>query len=540
MNELGEHSKKQKNGHGSMRYRRLRAPQNHGETLQFPPLKEVSDTFAHNLASISNYRNHHLADSTWSKLIDSGRSELVDLACRYTQRYFDVASILPSGVRHDQIVMAGHQPRLFHPGVWYKNFVLSQLGSSLQAVAINLVVDNDICGNNSIHLPEVINGVASYRSLPFDSSGDNIPFELRQIEDEETFRAFPNRVTEAISDIVPHPLVNQLWEHTLRLLTPNRNLGQTISTGRHALELSSGLKTLEIPLSQIAGTISFAQFCHHLVEHASEFAGVYNRSLKEYRALHRIRSRSHPVPELRQETDLVELPLWIWQNHQPARRRLFVRSVSHGYELVDRGGFKTFLENRNFVEQFSELNSHGIAVRPRALLTTMYCRLILSDLFLHGIGGAKYDQLTDAIIESFFGFRPAKFATLTATMKLPSGVEEIRPSDISSTKQRLRELDFHPEFYADNRQPRVIELGKKKNHWVNQVVPKAELRNRHQKIDSCNVELREYVQSEREIQLQKLAVLQTNLRTSQILGSREFSFCLFPSAIIEELKAMAS
>ena len=46
--------------------------------------------------------------------------------------------------------------------------------------------------------------------------------------------------------------------------------------------------------------------------------------------------------------------------------------------------------------------SEGIRLRPRALTTTMYLRLAMGDLFLHGIGGAKYDQLTDRIIEHFF------------------------------------------------------------------------------------------------------------------------------------------
>ena len=49
----------------------------------------------------------------------------------------------------------------------------------------------------------------------------------------------------------------------------------------------------------------------------------------------------------------------------------------------------------------------------------MFARLFLCDLFIHGIGGAKYDQMTDAIIERFFGFAPPDYLTVTATAKLP-------------------------------------------------------------------------------------------------------------------------
>ena len=45
--------------------------------------------------------------------------------------------------------------------------------------------------------------------------------------------------------------------------------------------------------------------------------------------------------------------------------------------------------------RLAELSSRGIKLRTRALTTTLFARLVLSDMFLHGIGGAKYDQVTD-------------------------------------------------------------------------------------------------------------------------------------------------
>ena len=41
------------------------------------------------------------------------------------------------------IFLAGHQPQLFHPGVWFKNFALDRLARRHGAVAVNLVVDSD-------------------------------------------------------------------------------------------------------------------------------------------------------------------------------------------------------------------------------------------------------------------------------------------------------------------------------------------------------------------------------------------------------------
>ena len=41
------------------------------------------------------------------------------------------------------------------------------------------------------------------------------------------------------------------------------------------------------------------------------------------------------------------------------------------------------------------LPSRGIRLRTRALTTTLFARYVLGDLFVHGIGGAKYDELGD-------------------------------------------------------------------------------------------------------------------------------------------------
>ena len=41
------------------------------------------------------------------------------------------------------IFLAGHQPELFHPGVWLKNFALGTLARQHGATAINLLIDSD-------------------------------------------------------------------------------------------------------------------------------------------------------------------------------------------------------------------------------------------------------------------------------------------------------------------------------------------------------------------------------------------------------------
>src|SRR5207248_7394239 len=104
------------------------------------------------------------------------------------------------------------------------------------------------------------------------------------------------------------------------------------------------------------------------------------------------------------------------------------------------------------------LLTSGIKLRPRALITTMYARLVLSDLFIHGIGGAKYDELTDLIIRRFFSIEPPGYITATATFRLPIDRPNVSLDDLRRSVQRLRDLRYRPEsFLSDARIRRVAD-----------------------------------------------------------------------------------
>ena len=77
----------------------------------------------------------------------------------------------------------------------------------------------------------------------------------------------------------------------------------------------------------------------------------------------------------------------------------------------------------------------------------MFSRFLLGDLFIHGIGGAKYDELGDEIARRFFGIEPPGFLTLSLTLWLgcrPS--HRPRPNWLLSDR-RLRDLTYNPDRY---------------------------------------------------------------------------------------------
>ena len=123
----------------ALEYRRLRVPAEQGATLIDPPLSSVGELVRANEALRAN-QNYDFQGKSLHVLAEEARRQLLEKAVKYSSAYRNVSVAAP---RHERIFLAGHQPELFHPGVWFKNFTLSRLAERHQAVAVNLLIDND-------------------------------------------------------------------------------------------------------------------------------------------------------------------------------------------------------------------------------------------------------------------------------------------------------------------------------------------------------------------------------------------------------------
>ena len=520
----------------TIEYRRLRAPGEDQQTLIDPPIDQAS-RLVHDNREASVRQSLSIQGKSMSDLQEQGRTELLQRAKDYTSAYRNVDLKTDPDAA---IIMSGHQPTLFHPGVWFKNFVLSRLGQQQSAIPVNLVVDNDLAGVASIRVPQVGAGIVSVHDVPLDQPGNNIPFECRSIVDLPFFQSFEQRATGAISSVVDFPLVQRLWPLVgRRLADGEHNLGLAIAQGRHMMEEQAGLNTLELPISRVAETRTFAELVLEIFQRIEEFHDAYNGCLFQYRAVHRIRSTAHPVPPLQKTEDWLETPFWIWEADHPVRRPLYLRKRGDTFQLTDQAKWQTNLDARHFIDQFCQLGQQGIALRPRALITTLFSRLILSDVFLHGIGGSKYDQLTDAIVSRFFLYQMPSYMTLTATATLPCLENKVVPADLRRLNVLARELRFHPEEHVDQTEPTVQELVQRKQHWLNPSIPRGQRGERHRQIEYCNQQLRQYARpSEPEITAERQQ-LTAQVERNQILRSREYSFCLFPESLLDDLAKLA-
>jgi hypothetical protein len=517
-----------------LRYRRLRAPAEDQTALIEPPLAEIPALVARNQELAKNW--DHLSGVPFAELQRRGREGMM----------WWIEG--PGSKSDNPFIATGHQPTLYHPGVWLKNFLLAEVSQRVSGQAINLIVDNDVIRSPSIRVPTGTADVPRTQDIPFDISTEEMPWEERAILDRSLFDTFAARVLAAhsplriASNTPAEPLlIEHLWQHSHRLVNESQmSLSDLLSCARLAVEEAHGLKSSLFPIGELCLDAAWYEFLSIILERTAEFHSVYNTALAQYRTINHIRSRQHPVPDLLREGDWLEVPFWIWQADQPQRKRLFAHSAGKSWAVRSVSGLPLSGE-----EVWKRgILSNEIRIRPRALITTMYARLVLSDLFLHGIGGAKYDEVTDAIIRRFFGIEPPGYVTATATVRLPLERPRVTPEDLAALDQKYRDTIHHPEVFLDDysghHQTEFAALVKQKHELITHRWQEKQKKVWHDRVSSANERMSSLLEPIREQLRHQREKLVADLHRARILGSREYSFCLFPEEmLVPLLKKMA-
>jgi len=528
-----------------------RAPTGNGDALILPSLGTAEDLVLENRTRQS-LASLELCGETLAFWRSAARDELLRTASRYTQAYRSIAfaeHIDPTA----PIIMAGHQPTLFHPGVWFKNFAIDAIARRLsagssktrslgRAVAINLIIDNDIASSSSIRIPtyHAATGQIGRAAVAYDSAASGVAFEQNRIRDRATFNRFAAEVRATISPLVSDPLVDRLWPHAIQAAGRCENVSCALAQARHALEGEIGLQTLELPLSVVCRSEAYMAFAISILSDAARFRAIYNGAADQYRKINRIRSSAHPVPNLGIDGDWIETPFWIYSDDYPQRRGAWARVHNGQLEISDRHRHTVCIAlplGRATPGQLQSLCGSRFKLRPRALVTTMYARVVLSDLFVHGIGGAKYDELGDQITKLFWGIEPPELMVVSATVWLPinhaiehawaPSADDPLPTTVVAIRNEIRRTQFAPETFSD-RVALSPELCQTKRQLIaNPPLPHAK-KAWHDQVTAINAELSAGLEGYREILRQHLPQVQHAATVAQILSNREYSFCLFP------------
>ncbi|MFG0297355.1 MAG: hypothetical protein ACF8PG_15720, partial [Maioricimonas sp. JB045] len=431
---------------------RLRVPRTNRSLLAVPGVSETVSATRDNQSRLEACR-YNVQGRPLDELRRRARFEALQMAAKYTSDLLGTRIAVPEA--SEPLVVTGHQPALFHPGVWVKNFATGVLAEQTGGVGLNLIVDNDTAPSMAIHVPAGTHRQPRFDSVEFDEPRTAIPFEDCEIVSRQTFTSFADRVAEALQPWGISPVVQDVWPDALDRMATTRRLTDCLAAARHRQERRWGLENVELPISRMCLLDSFLWFASHLLAHLPRFQDCHNSALDEYRQRNRIHSRTHPVPELVSRDGWLEAPFWLWRKGDEQRRRVFARQIGSRIqlaadtEIVNELPLSPEMDACCSVEALRALEVKGWRFRTRALSTTLFARLCLGDMFVHGIGGAKYDEMTDRIVETFFEICPPRFMTLSATLYLPLG--EPHPATVDDLRQLrtdLRDLQFNAERHG--------------------------------------------------------------------------------------------
>jgi len=534
-----------------------RAPAESGGRLVDPPV--VADGGGSIEDLVDNNRllraafGTRIGDLRLWELVAATRREVLTVAAEYTGSYRDV--IRPDDVADwiaRPVIVGGHQPELFHPGVWLKNAALDAYARQVGGTALNLVVDTDRCAAATVPLPVGTPRDARVERVAFDAAAPETAWEERGVVDVECFESFGDRAADMLRPIVPEPIVRRWWPLAVERAHESHRLGLGLAQGRHILEERWGLDTLELPVSELVRLPTVMVFTGWLLAHARQLHEACNDALASYRRAHRVRGRGRPFPDLASRHDSsgewLEVPWWLWSREDPRRRRVYASASDGVLSLSDLETVRVELPiaadtpPERWVDALTRMDEHGVRLRPRALVTTLVSRLLVADVFVHGIGGAAYDRITDEVIRRLTGCDPPRHAVVSGTLRLP--VERTFPgfaaddpaARLAAARRELRDVEFHPERHLVplHEQPEVVrDLVTEKRRWIDTHPTPALARRRCHAIRAANTELGVHTAGSRRALAATLEPLATAVRARAVLEARDYPWCFFPEKTLK-------
>lgn len=426
----------------------IRAPGSHGELACDPPLADLPRLLA-KLASKG-------------KTIESWKGRLRSLArLEFSQ---NLCEHFPGLDPEKPWVGTGHQPELFHPGVWAKNFIAGGMGSALGNPSLNVVIDTDCPKEMGIRLPDlaVTDQPRRSRLCPFTNQGSGTPWA--QIAFDPEHLGFFKKMLAAWAEQASFsPLVIN-W---LGSLNPNDSPCEKSPTwvcfhqARNRLETAWGLSQPSVPMSQISRFKSFQSLVRHFLLDSRRARGAYNEALDSFRAYHQIKTPGRPVPRLEERDDgWGEAPLWIVEGASRNRERLWIKEVQGAFLLATAPNHPDPHVVRGDLESgLDRLIESGLKLWPRALFTTLYLRTFVFDWFVHGIGGALYDQITEEWAARWFKIFPGPIVAASLTLRLPLAPARSGQREWREAQHLQHHLHWNPDRLLDSSQKgRQVDL----------------------------------------------------------------------------------
>ncbi len=427
-------------------FRRLQTPPGHGDVLVEPPGAAIAALAESNHALLKSY-SFSVIDTDAQAM----RAELRRTLCDGCD---------------SPALLTGHQPEFIHAGVWAKHLVASAMAARLGGRAINFVVDNDAPKQATLLVQTKSEGCIESRGVRFAGHHrQGAAYEGLAPLGRDQVRELAAEVRGLMGEQYEASCMPRFLSAFEEAADAKDCVDQMVAA-RAAVEREFSVELIERRVSRVW----LGPLLADMMIHAEKFAACYNSALEEYRAEHNVRTANRPIPDLLHDEGRCELPVWTYRLAEP-RRRLFVERS--GDRVVLWAGTERVAEvpiselSRCDRVESALAEATDFVFRPRALSLTLWARVFVGDLFIHGIGGAKYDRITDRIIRRYYGVDPPGMACVSATLKIrPDGPQSsVDPDLVQKARNRVRDVRFNPQRHV-RRTPETEDLIEERERLV--------------------------------------------------------------------------
>lgn len=346
------------------------------------------------------------------------------------------------------VVMTGHQAEWWHAGILTKALAADAVAQKCDGSTACIIVDQDDHDPGTLRVPVVRSGAGSedqvgevsWRLRASSSGAASLPTGRMAMFDD-----ILSPVLESSGGSRTVPAAESVEEGVSRLVAALARARETAERGECAdtpnLASQIGFSLVELatpylrsaPSRILATRLSrleaFGALVRRMIDDPRACIWAYNDAVARHPHAGVARLTAPQGPASPSDWDRAELPLWALETAiGSARRRVDVR------------------EARRLLMERPE------TLVPRALLMTGFLRLHVCDLFIHGLGGERYDPITEEWLGAWLGEELAPTTTATATLLLEMSrapkARVVTPTDVARAKWARHRARHDPAMLA--------------------------------------------------------------------------------------------
>jgi len=281
------------------------------------------------------------------------------------------------------------------------------------------------------------------KTISLEKKHQSIPLEFRPAPSKKQLRIFMDSVLRIGKGSFCSEIWHQELHHILESAVLCRNVADLITLLQAKLNAACNLELIYLPVSLMSQSNSFANFVCSVIYDAGRFVSVYNKAIKNKRETDNLKS-NQTIRPLKTDylNNIIELPFWfVWQTGKRASLNVSINDKDMRIGTAEKI-IGTIDSSSDKKQQFIEiLSKNKCVIRPKAVTLTLFARLYLADLFVHGTGAGNYEYITDHLIEGYYKISNVNFGIATATMTLLKNTEKQNP-EISKDILNYREFFF--------------------------------------------------------------------------------------------------